>query len=45
MEHTKITLETCKVILATEKYLKSLKKVKGMPLKVTNHSYWPSFPV
>ena len=35
-KHTKITQEICKLVLAIEKYLKSLKKVKGMLLKVTN---------
>ena len=37
--HTDITQEIPNLVPATEKYHKSVKKVKGMPLKVTNYSY------
>ena len=44
-KHAKITQEIWKLDHATEKDQKSLKKVKGMLLKLTNYSYWPSFSV
>ena len=44
-KHTKNTQEIYKLVLAIEKYLKSLKQIKGMLLKVTNYSCWPSFSV
>ena len=39
VNHTDITQEISKVVSATEEYWKSVKKFKGVLLKVTNYSY------
>ena len=39
VNHTDITQEIPKLVPATEKYYKSVKKLKGMLLNVTNYSY------
>ena len=45
VNHTDIIQEIPNLVPETEKYYKSVKKVKGMLLNVTNYSYYPLLSV